>query len=56
MKVTIQVAESEELKALPILVRHSPGTMLRDGVYIVEEDAAEALRAAGIEFEESTVQ
>jgi hypothetical protein len=50
MKVTIRMTESDELKALPILVRHWPGAMLRDGIYIVEHEAAEALRAAGVKF------
>lgn len=52
MKVAIQLTESEELKALPILTRHLPGEMRREGVYLIEQDAADALRAAGIEFEE----
>jgi len=52
MKVVIQMTESEELKALPILVRHSPGMMLRNGTYVISTDAARKLREAGVEFSE----
>ena len=34
MKVVIRLTEREELKALPIRLRHSPGMMLRDSGYI----------------------
>ena len=40
MKVVIQMSEEEELKALPILLRHSPGMMLRNGTYVLTVDAA----------------
>ncbi len=52
MKVAIQMSEEEELKALPVLLRHSPGMMLRNGTYLVAEDAARALRREGIRFTE----
>ena len=52
MKVAIQMSEEEELKALPILLRHSPGMMLRNGTYLIAEDAARALRREGIRFTE----
>ena len=42
MNVAIQISEEEELKALPILLRHSPGMMLRNGTYLVDAGAARA--------------
>jgi len=33
MKIIIQMSKSEELKALPILLRHSPGTILPQRTY-----------------------
>jgi hypothetical protein len=52
MKVLIQLTKTEESKALPILYRHSPGTALPGGKYVLEAAAAEALRKAGIHFVE----
>ncbi len=52
MRVVIRFAASEELKALPILLRHSPGSILPQRTYVVHEDAARALRSAGIRFSE----
>lgn len=51
MKVVIRLSSKEELKALPILLRHSPGMMLRDGSYVIGAEAARALRDAGVNFE-----
>lgn len=50
MKVAVQFSRREEERALPILLRHSSGMVLRDRVYILSEDAANALRDAGIRF------
>jgi len=52
MKVVIQMSEEEERKALPILLRHSPGMMLRNGTYVVSADAARTLRQDGVQFVE----
>jgi hypothetical protein len=52
MKVAIQMSEGEELKALPILLRHSAGMMLHNGTYLVAADAARALRREGVQFTE----
>jgi hypothetical protein len=52
MKVVIRMTKSQEAKALPILLRHSPGTVLPERTYIVDEKAARALRSAGIRFTE----
>jgi hypothetical protein len=51
MKVVVRFSKREELKALPILLRHSPGMMLRDGSYVIEAEAARALQAAAVKFE-----
>ena len=52
MKVIIQLTEDEEAKALPILLRHSPGMVLPRGTYVLAETALAALRTAGIQFSE----
>ena len=48
--VVIRFSRKEELKALPILLRHSPGTILKGRLYIIREDAARAVRDAGVKF------
>ncbi len=52
MKVVIRFTAKEELQALPILLRHSPGTVLPNRTYLVSEEAAKALREAGVTFTE----
>ncbi len=52
MYVVVRLIKSEELKAIPILLRHSPGTVLPNGTYIISPGAAEALREAGVQFQE----
>jgi hypothetical protein len=52
MNIVIQFSEGEEAKALPILLRHSPGTVLSNRTYVVEQSVAKALREAGVEFRE----
>jgi hypothetical protein len=52
MKVVIHLTREEEAKALPILLRHSPGMILPQGTYVLAEDALRALRKAGIRFAE----
>ena len=48
MKVVLRFTMREEAKALPILLRHSPGMVLKDRTYIVSADAVRALIEAGI--------
>ncbi len=50
MSVVIRFSVTEERKALPILLRHSPGTILRDRTYVLSAEAAQALQEAGIHF------
>jgi hypothetical protein len=52
MKVAVRFTEKEELKAIPILFRHSSGMMLPGDVYVISEEAARALREAGVRFAE----
>lgn len=52
MKMIIQMSEADEAKALPILLRHSPGTVLPNRIYVVSEEVAKKLRAAGVQFTE----
>ncbi len=52
MKCVIQFSSREELKALSILLRHSPGVGLPNRTYVVSQAAIQALRAAGIIFNE----
>jgi hypothetical protein len=52
MKTVIQLSEAEEAKALPILLRHSPGTILPNRTYVVREEVAKKLREAGVQFAE----
>ena len=52
MKVVIHLGEEEEAKALPILLRHSPGMVLPRRTYVLSEEALRALRAAGVRFSE----
>ena len=48
----IRFSEREEVKALPILLRHSPGMALPNRTYVVAGDAVDALRDAGVVFRE----
>ena len=52
MKIVIQLTEAEELEALPILLRDSPGTALPNRVYVISDGAARRLREAGVGFVE----
>ena len=52
MKIVIRFTSREEAKALPIFLRHSPGMVLPDRTYVLQEEAVQALRAAGVRFTE----
>ncbi len=56
MKVIIRLSQKEELKALPILLRHSPGMALPGRTYVIAVEAARALREAGVRFTEVTTE
>jgi hypothetical protein len=50
MKTIIQMSEAEEVKAIPLLLRHSPGTVLPNRIYVISEEVAKTLREAGVQF------
>jgi hypothetical protein len=50
MKTIIQMSQAEEIKALPILLRHSPGAVLPNRIYVVSEETARVLRQAEVQF------
>jgi hypothetical protein len=52
MKVVIRLSKRAELKALPIIFRHSPGMVLPGRTYVLEAEAVRVLREAGIAFTE----
>lgn len=52
MKVAVKFTSREELKALPILLRHSTGMMLPGDIYVISEEAASAFREAGVRYVE----
>ena len=52
MNVVIRLSATQERKALSILLRHSPGTILPDRTYVLSEVAVQALRDGGVEFTE----
>ena len=48
----IQMSAAAAAKAFPRLLRHSPGTVLPHRIYVVREEAANQLRAAGVQCTE----
>jgi hypothetical protein len=56
MKLLIRMTKAEEAKALPILLRHSPGAVLENRTYLLAADAVESLRQAGVRFEEISAE
>jgi hypothetical protein len=55
-KHAIRFSKNEEVRALPILLRHSPGMVLGDRTYVLTSEAVSALRDAGIRFEELSTE
>lgn len=56
MKSIIRLSAREEAKALPVLLRHSPGMVLPDRTYVLEQAAVEALDEAGIHYREISTE
>ena len=50
MKIIFQLSREEEAKALAILLRRSPGMILPERTYVLDDDAVGLLRNAGIRF------
>jgi hypothetical protein len=55
-KHAVRFSKKEEARALPILLRHSSGIVLRDRTYVLTSEAVTALRIAGIRFEELSTE
>jgi hypothetical protein len=56
MKLAVRFSKREEVKAVPILVRHSPGMILPGRIYVISPEAAQALRDEGIKFQEVSTE
>src|SRR5258708_24800754 len=56
MKGIVHLTKEEDVKAVPILLRHSPGMVLPPRTYILSEDALKALREAGVRFSELSAE
>ena len=54
MKIAVRFTKADELKAVPILMRHSTGMMLPGDIYVISTEAAETLRKAGVRCTEGT--
>jgi hypothetical protein len=52
MPVVIRFTRREEAKALPILLRDRPGTVLSERTYVLRPETVETLRKAGVQFTE----
>jgi hypothetical protein len=52
MRTIIQLSEAEEAKALPLLLRHSPATVLPNRLYMISAEAARTRREAGVQCTE----
>jgi hypothetical protein len=52
VKVVIRFNARQEAKALPIILRHSPGMILANRTYILDEGVVKVLRAERIKFTE----
>ncbi len=52
MKLVIRLTKKQEIQALPILLRHSPGMVLPNQTYVINADTAKALLEAGIHYSE----
>ena len=50
MKAVIRFTVTEEARALPILLRHSAGTILPNRTYVIDDEAVAKLRKSGIRF------
>src|SRR5947199_14849 len=54
MEIVIQFSAREEAKALPILLRQTPGVVLPNRTYVLCDAAVQAIRAAGVDFRHGT--
>jgi hypothetical protein len=52
MRIRVQVSAADDARAWAILIRHSVGEAYPDRTFVISEQAADALRRAGIDFVE----
>lgn len=52
MAIIVQIVAADDAKAWNLLQRHSPGMVLPDRTYVLNEDAVKVLREAGVRFAE----
>ena len=52
MKVVVRFTAKQEAKALPVILRHSPGVVLPRRTYILSEAVVKMLTQEGIQFNE----
>jgi len=52
MNIVVQFTKDQEAQAIPILFRHSPGTILPNRTYVIDTSAVQALKDAGISYRE----
>ena len=50
LKAVIQFTKPEEIRALPILLRHSAAAVLPNRTYVLDQEAVTALLTSGIRF------
>jgi len=50
MNVVIRITKKQQSRALPILLRHSPGMMLRGGYVILPQSGLQKLRVEKVRF------
>jgi hypothetical protein len=52
VKVVIRLSTREEAKALPVILRDSPGMVLPNRTYILSEETLIKLQAEGVKYRE----
>ena len=53
MKVVVRFTSKQEAKALPIILRHSPGLILANRTYVLSQEVVALLRRQKIKFAET---
>jgi hypothetical protein len=54
MEVVVRFTEIEEARALPILLRHTPGRVLPSRTYVIDRGVLSVLADAGVRYQEVT--
>ena len=56
MRIVVRFTAAQERKAIPLLFRHSPGMILPERTYILNEAAVQLLRDHGVKFTEISIE